>query len=100
LEIVEILLEDRIGADLDLKDNNGKTALMWAAGSESPQALEIVNLLLELDADLDLIDSDGNTAYDLAKNNPPIKHAIDKHREDKIDAAWDPYVKSGFKWGE
>lgn len=56
-ELVKLLLE--FGTKLDLQDNKGKTALMYAAKKGHSA---IVRLLLEFGAALDLQDNDGKTA--------------------------------------
>ena len=57
LEIVKLLVEN--GADLDIQDNEGKTALIWAVKKEY---FKIVKLLVENRADLDIQDNEGKTA--------------------------------------
>lgn len=47
------------GVDVNASDENGVTALMWAAGDGH---LELVNLLLESGANVNLRDNGGNTA--------------------------------------
>jgi len=56
-ECVDLLI--KAGADLNLKDNGGLTALMKAAGQGSP---ECVDLLIKAGADLNLKDKAGMTA--------------------------------------
>eukprot|EP00434_Breviolum_minutum_P032768 symbB.v1.2.028979.t1/scaffold2981.1/size65978/4 len=60
-EIVKELINAK--ADLNLKDKNGDTALMWAAKKGHR---EIVKELISAKADLNLKDKDGNTALILA----------------------------------
>ena len=61
-EIVEYLLDENY-CDVNNADSSGKTALMVAAHSSTP---EMVQLLLDKGADKDYIDPDGKTAYDYA----------------------------------
>jgi ankyrin repeat protein len=61
-EMVSLLLER--GAETDLADNRGRTALMIAAELGHDQA---VGALLEAGARIDLQDKDGKTARDLAE---------------------------------
>lgn len=74
VQYVKALVE--FGADLNVKDNLGRTALMKAAtfrnSTESgirriiEKKLKIVRLLVEAGADLSLKDSEGKTVFDLA----------------------------------
>ena len=57
VEVVRLLLE--AGADKNLADNDGSTALMCAALWEK---VEVMRLLLEAGADMNMADIDGNTA--------------------------------------
>ena len=55
----------RAGANLNAKDSEGRTALIWAAiGSYA----DSVTALIEVGADLDAKDADGNTALMVAKD--------------------------------
>jgi ankyrin repeat protein len=65
-EAIAGLALDR-GADIDAKDNRGRTALMIAADAGH---LGIVDLLLARGAARDLRDNAGKTALDLATDNP------------------------------
>lgn len=47
-------------AEINIKDNEGKTALMYAA--KDKDNLEKVKLLIEFGADINTKDNDGNTA--------------------------------------
>ena len=49
------------GAELDLQDEEGKTALMWAAYVDN---LERVRVLLLAGADVNLRDREGDNAWD------------------------------------
>jgi hypothetical protein len=59
------------GADIEARDNNKATALIFAAGrggndSQSPEQIAAVNLLLERGARIDAADAAGETALDEA----------------------------------
>ena len=56
------MLLDR-GADVNMKDSKGYTALMWASYFGSP---EMVNILLDRGADVNVTDKFGDTALIIA----------------------------------
>ena len=60
------------GASPDAKDENGVTALMWAAGNGK---IEMIKFLLDKGADFTAKDKDGHTALDRAKANGQIEAA-------------------------
>jgi len=62
VDFVQLLL-DRPGADLDLRQEDGATALHIAAASGD---LEIVRLLISHGADRSAEDRNGSTAMDIA----------------------------------
>jgi ankyrin repeat protein len=62
--VFDALLE--AGAKIDARDASGMTALMYAAGTNTPQ---IVALLLDAGADPSLKAGDGSTAYEAALRN-------------------------------
>ena len=62
-DIVEILL--RHGADVEIRDDNGETALHWATGG-SLNNVKVVELLLSHGADVNAKDNRGWTALDWA----------------------------------
>ena len=71
-EVVGLLLN--AGADVDLKDDDGKTALHHAVGYYHPEYYgyrsadpEIVKLLLKHGADVNVRDADGQTPLELAE---------------------------------
>ena len=73
LSIVKLLIE--AGADIDVKDTLGRTALMHASGaveSEHHQSTlrtpHMARLLIELGADVNLKDNEGRTALMFASN--------------------------------
>jgi ankyrin repeat protein len=63
-EVLNLLAEN--GAKLDLKSNDGTSALIFAAQNGNR---EIVKLLLEKGASPDLKDNEGKTALDYAENS-------------------------------
>ena len=59
-ELVQELI--RAGADLDAKDENGRTALFWACEAGSPiKIMEIMKQLIRAGANLDVQDNNGMT---------------------------------------
>ena len=63
-EIVEMLI--KAGADLNVTDKNGKTALFYAQASGND---DIVNMLIENGADTSIKDIEGKTYIDMEKVN-------------------------------
>ena len=71
------------GAALDVRDDSGATALMWATHCRNPT---IIELLLATGADRTCKNDGGLTALDLAELNDD-RHAIDlltQVRDDKV----------------
>jgi ankyrin repeat protein len=63
----EILSKIREGIDVNIRDENGWTPLMYAAWyNQNP---EVVKILLEAGADAKLVDDFGKKAIDYAKKN-------------------------------
>lgn len=62
VDIVDLLIRE--GADIDAKNNNGETALMYAA---KRGCLSTLAWLLERGADVTAKDKDGKTAIDWAE---------------------------------
>ena len=62
LEIIKHLIKS--GANLNAKDNDGKTALMYAV--DGIESLDIVKLLINSGADVNIKDNDGENALDHA----------------------------------
>jgi ankyrin repeat protein len=56
-----------IVSDINAKDNNGMTALMWAAW-KNPN-LEVIKIIIDAGADVSIKDNSGNTALDYAKKD-------------------------------
>ncbi|PHH70989.1 hypothetical protein CDD82_6806 [Ophiocordyceps australis] len=65
-DVVEALLG--AGADLELRDKDGRTPLMLAVQLGQPRML---HLLLQYDADVRVMDVEGNTAADYAASEHP-----------------------------
>jgi len=70
---VEILIA--VGADLNVQDSSGWTALM---GATSDGQVEIAKLLINAGADLDVKSLSGETAYDYASNSELKKLTLSK----------------------
>jgi ankyrin repeat protein len=68
-EMMTMLLE--AGIDINARDKNGRTALMWAARNNSNPS--VVLTLLEAGADAKLRNSKGNRAIDIAATNEALK---------------------------
>ena len=75
IDIINALLE--CGVDVNMKDENGTTALMEAAGSHSPRSLEIIKVLLDAGADINAKDNDGRTALLYAEDYHNSSEVID-----------------------
>jgi ankyrin repeat protein len=61
----------KAGADIEARDNYGRTALMWAARhNENP---EVIMTLLKAGANAKAKDSKEKTAFDYAKANKMLK---------------------------
>lgn len=58
------------GADVDAKDDDGMTALIFAARNSGA---ETVSTLIEAGANVHIKDNNGKTAYDYALENPKLK---------------------------
>ncbi|PHS69055.1 MAG: hypothetical protein COB23_08050 [Methylophaga sp.] len=71
----EITLLIDAGANVDLQDDRGRTALMMAAHAGY---IEVVTQLLSHGSKTSLMDNDGKSAYDLAAeiNNDAILQAL------------------------
>ena len=78
-EALEFLISK--GADVNIIDNNGQTALMYVCGylpnaspmnekwKQRPEHLQIAKILVQAGADINLINKRGDTALDLARKN-------------------------------
>ena len=62
LETVKLLIEN--GADIDAKDKDGYTVLMYASNNGN---LEIIKYLVENGADINIKDKNGDTALNYAR---------------------------------
>lgn len=81
LETIKVLLEN--GADTNIKDNEGKTALIYAV--KDKYNLEKVKLLIKYGAGINIRDNNGNTALSIAKefsNTKIVKLLIEARAKD------------------
>ena len=71
VKVVELLL-GYAGIEIDMKDNQGKTALIMASeiGDKA-----IVKMLLDKNADISILDDEGRSAFDRTRN-PEIKDML------------------------
>ena len=73
------------GADIDLRDGEGKPVIFWSAGLGS---VEITRYLLEKGADLSIIDSFGSNVFNYAKkakrNNNELMELVKGHGVKKL----------------
>jgi len=102
-KIINLLIQ--AGADLNVQDNRGLTALMWANNGNK----EIVDLLIQSNADINIKDNDGTTAliYAAYKDHPEIvglliQAGADVNTKDNNDRtalmrASDPQIKDMLK---
>jgi ankyrin repeat protein len=74
LEIVRALVD--AGADVNMPDGEGQTALLLAARSHKRDSAAIILLLAKHGADLNARTWDGITAWDLAARNPKTLQAL------------------------
>ena len=79
-KVTELLTRPINKANIDAKDNQGRTPLHWAAMNEHP---EVVDVLLDSGATLGLIDNDGKSAFLLTKNSE-IRKKISKATEQDL----------------
>jgi ankyrin repeat protein len=78
-EVVSLLL--KYGADINVKNEDGRTALMLAAGYDNlDEAVVIVSLLLENGADASAEDNDGRTALEIARD-PKVISLLRQYEE-------------------
>ena len=84
--VVHYLIES--GADLNIQDNTGQTAIMWATSSDDN--LDIVKDLIAHGADLNAKDKMGATVLSYASSSPPkpkvleaIRAAMSKQEQPK-----------------
>jgi ankyrin repeat protein len=67
-EIARMLID--AGADLNIQDNDGRTALHWCAVMNHP---EIARMLIDAGADKTIRDNIGRLPYDLTINSEFLK---------------------------
>ncbi|OUM61947.1 hypothetical protein PIROE2DRAFT_22380, partial [Piromyces sp. E2] len=72
--IAEFLIEK--GAEIDVKDNNGITPIMWACEKENEHNSTLVKLLVEKGANVNVKDKNGFT---------PLYHACIKENESNVE---------------
>lgn len=82
LPVVTLFLKH--GANVNVQDNGGRTALMNAVRSDHDLAITSI-LLLAKDIDIDLTDTVGDTAYTLAIGS--AKHLIDTYRQSRTNTS-------------
>lgn len=70
-EMASILISK--GANIDARNVNGNTALMYAAMNDN---IELVELLLKNGADIKILNNNGNTVFAHALNNEEIKQLL------------------------
>ncbi|MBR1436975.1 MAG: ankyrin repeat domain-containing protein [Synergistaceae bacterium] len=80
-EIVKFLLD--AGSDINAKDNEGKTPLMWAFFIPKKVYIPAVILLLEYGADINIVSNDGETALSMAYDIYPTYDAYDDETKDE-----------------
>ncbi len=92
VEIIEELV--KLGADINIKDDNGKTALMDAAHEGE---IDVVETLLECDVDVSLTDRSGFSALHasvLSKNKDVVSAILNKCDDDAINKVWEDFFKT------
>ncbi len=92
IEIIEELIE--LGADANIKDDNGKTALMDAAHEGD---IDVVETLLEAGVDVSLTDRSGFSALHaavLSKDKFVVKAVLNKCTENEINKIWEDFFKT------
>ena len=65
--VVHYLIES--GADVNIPDSSGKTAIMWAMGDD--ESIDLVKFLIAHGADLSAKDKLGGTVLSYANSRPP-----------------------------
>jgi ankyrin repeat protein len=90
-EVVKVLLEK--GADIEAKDEDGQTSLMWASYRGYS---EVVELLLENGANIEAKDNRGKTALDLVENDKVKKMLEDARNKNSFLYK----IKRGFGMGD
>lgn len=65
------------GANANARDAAGQTPLHWLAAHNG--SVPVLNALLAAGANAEAADNDGNKPLDLARNNPGVRAALDRH---------------------
>lgn len=81
IEMIRLLL-DR-GANPNIQNSDGKTALMFAVMNDSPQR-KIIQLLLDRGADPDIADNEGKIVDDYEYVSQKVKITLSQYREEKL----------------
>jgi len=92
IEIIDELV--KLGADVNVKDDNGKTALMDAAHEGE---IDVVETLIKYNVDVSLTDRSGFSALHasvLSKNKDVVKVILEKCSEESINKIWEDFFKT------
>jgi ankyrin repeat protein len=78
------------GSDIDARDNEGKTPLIWASING---LTKIVKLLIWCGTDINAKDNEGNTALNYARNDEIAQVLIDPNSDATLKKLLDPNYK-------
>ena len=92
-DVLEVERLIKSGADLNIRDNDGWTALIWASRWDR---IEVVKLMIEAGANLNIRNNRGNTALILAssRNHPEVVKLLLENFADECildDGGWSFY---------